>query len=871
MLVGVSMLWLVLPLALVPGSVLSKHLSPLYTNHWAVRVRGGSAEAESIAAKFGFTNLGQIGNLKNYFHFHHKGIMKRSVGESRGPHMFIRSEPKVLWVQRQTVKRRVKRGHIPQAEFAFNDAKWPSMWYMHCADEGSQSCRNDMNIVAAWKRGYTGRGVVVTILDDGIERNHPDLAQNYDSAASYDVNGNDRDPMPRYDFTNENKHGTRCAGEVAAAANNSLCVVGVAYEARIGGVRMLDGDVTDMVEAESLSLNLDHIDIYSASWGPDDDGRTVDGPALLARKALHAGILRGRQGRGSIFVWASGNGGHNHDHCSCDGYTNSIYTISVSSTSERVNKPWYLEECSSTLATTYSSGEHGDRKVMTTDLRQRCTDSHTGTSASAPMAAGIIALALQANPLLSWRDVQHLIVRTSRAAHLKATDWKTNGAGYQVSHLYGFGLMDAFEMVRAAETWMPVPPKHTCNEQSNRRPRWIRPQQGLTSVTHAFGCKDNTNSHIVYLEHVVARVSLNHPRRSDLSIYLTSPAGTRSQLLANRPFDHSPDGFQAWEFMTTHCWGEKASGKWRLEIYDTPSRLRNPKATGRLKEWTLILHGTVEPVVGAQPRGDRDSRSLQMPWKMEPKSSTGNTSSYNGPCHKACNTNQECFGPEAKDCFSCAHFNILRNGERECVEECPEDNFSDKNQSRCLPCKNGCVCNPGGLDTCDECIKGRFHYNSSCVLRCPNGTFPNRGECQDCASNCQRCRKNGKCRHCKQGYRQSDGVCELECDDGSYLNRLRGQCEQCHPPCTQCTGPMKNQCLACAAGWILRTRTCQRRCEPGSYWPNNGMGSCLSCDNGCMCCTGQDACTKCAKSFELKDGQCLQTSPCRATTSCRVP
>lgn len=56
------------------------------------------------------------------------------------------------------------------------------------------------------------------------------------------------------------------------------------------GVRMLDGDVTDMVEAKSLSLHPQHIDIYSASWGPDDDGKTVDGPASLARQAFENGI-----------------------------------------------------------------------------------------------------------------------------------------------------------------------------------------------------------------------------------------------------------------------------------------------------------------------------------------------------------------------------------------------------------------------------------------------------------------------------------------------------------------------------------------------------------------------------------------------------
>jgi hypothetical protein len=56
------------------------------------------------------------------------------------------------------------------------------------------------------------------------------------------------------------------------------------------GVRMLDGDVTDAVEARSLGLNQQHIDVYSASWGPDDDGKTVDGPAPLARKAFLDGI-----------------------------------------------------------------------------------------------------------------------------------------------------------------------------------------------------------------------------------------------------------------------------------------------------------------------------------------------------------------------------------------------------------------------------------------------------------------------------------------------------------------------------------------------------------------------------------------------------
>nr|XP_023990549.1 LOW QUALITY PROTEIN: proprotein convertase subtilisin/kexin type 6-like [Salvelinus alpinus] len=344
----------------------------VYTNHWAVRIAGGQEEADKLAVKYGYNNYGQIGSLEDHYHFHHSRVVRRAAFSTRGAHSFIQMDPKVDWVQQQLVKQRVKRyiqrdTRSPDPNFVhFNDPKWSNMWYIHCTDKNNR-CRSEMNILAAWQRGYTGKNVVVTILDDGIERNHPDLAQNYDQLASYDVNGNDHDPTPRYDSSNENKHGTRCAGEVAAVANNSHCIVGIAYNARIGGIRMLDGDVTDVVEAKSLGIRPDYIDIYSASWGPDDDGKTVDGPGPLAKQAFEMGIKKGRKGLGSIFVWASGNGGRQGDHCSCDGYTNSIYTISISSTTENGNKPWYLEVCSSTLATTYSSGEFYDRKIRDSD------------------------------------------------------------------------------------------------------------------------------------------------------------------------------------------------------------------------------------------------------------------------------------------------------------------------------------------------------------------------------------------------------------------------------------------------------------------------------------------------------------------------
>ncbi|XP_005473479.1 proprotein convertase subtilisin/kexin type 5b isoform X4 [Oreochromis niloticus] len=851
----------------------------IYTNHWAVRIAGGPEVADRIAEKYGYRNMGQIGDLRDHYHFFHSRTIKRSTLSSRGRHSFISMEPKVEWIQQQVVKRRIKRdfkqapllslsspAHSSPAQnnIFYNDAKWNSMWYIHCNDD-VHNCQSDMNIMGAWKRGYTGKDVVVTILDDGIERNHPDLYQNYDPQASYDVNSNDVDPMPRYDATNENKHGTRCAGEVAAAANNSHCIVGIAYNARIGGVRMLDGDVTDMVEARSLSLNPQHIDIYSASWGPDDDGKTVDGPATLARQAFENGIRTGRKGRGSIFVWASGNGGRSRDHCSCDGYTNSIYTISISSTAESGRKPWYLEECSSTLTTTYSSGENYDRKIITTDLRHRCTDSHTGTSASAPMAAAIIALALEANPLLSWRDVQHIIVKTSRAGHLSAPDWKTNAAGYNVSHLYGFGLMDAEAMVKEAERWKQVPTQHVCVESADRQIRTIRPEHVVRSVYKATGCTDNPNHHVIYLEHVVVRITITHPRRGDLSINLTSPSGTKSQLLANRLFDHSMEGFKNWEFMTTHCWGEKAAGDWVLEIYDSPSQLRSQKVPGKLKEWSLVLYGTS---VHPYSTGHIDKPQFADLDEEFPEE-------YPGPCDSECSENG-CWGPGPHHCINCLHYFLkFKNNTRMCVSECPSGFFRD-DRKRCKKCSSSCeTCVGSRSDQCTTCRSGfnLIEGSHTCVANCPDGFYLDSDSniFRRCQENCKKCTASNICTECKPGMSLQANKCQMTCDPGTYYNGHRRTCEPCHRACATCAGTGVEACTKCADGYLLEDWRCVLTCSATYYLSeqtsDNGQvqRSCKKCDSSCYECLGpgERNCSSCNSGYNLEAGACVVSTICK--------
>uniref|UniRef100_A0A4W6EFU2 Furin (paired basic amino acid cleaving enzyme) b n=1 Tax=Lates calcarifer TaxID=8187 RepID=A0A4W6EFU2_LATCA len=559
----------------------------VYTNTWAVQINGGPEEADRIAREHGFINLGNVSSVNPLYHFTWNCIHIQLwlVGELQNC-----CTSKVLWTEQQVVRKRTKRDVYEDP----TDPDFPKQWYL------SSPTHQDLNTKVAWAQGYTGRGVVVTILDDGIEKDHPDLISNYDPEASYDVNDGDADPQPRYTQRNENRHGTRCAGEVAAAANNGVCGVGVAYNSKIGGVRMLDGEVTDVVEAHSLSLNPQHIHIYSASWGPEDDGKSLDGPAKLAKEAFLQGITRGRNGLGSIFVWASGNGGREQDSCNCDGYTNSIYTLSISSTTQSGNVPWYSEPCSSTLASTFSSGNPGEKQIVTTDLRQKCTDSHTGTSASAPLAAGIIALALEANMNLTWRDMQHLVVRTSQPGHLSAGDWKTNGVGRRVSHSYGYGLLDAGAMVALAQNWTTVGPQHQCVHTIDIGNKLVFSK----SVDACWGRPEHVSS----VEHVQARLTLSHNQRGKLAIHLISPLGTRSTLLFPRPNDFSSEGFNDWAFMTTHSWDEDPQGEWTLEIENVAA---NGRDYGVLSQFTLILWGTgpsaVNPSSSDFPRPSNNS------------------------------------------------------------------------------------------------------------------------------------------------------------------------------------------------------------------------------------------------------------------------
>lgn len=154
--------------------------------------------------------------------------------------------------------------------------------------------------------------------------------------------------------SSEDSHGTDCAGIIAARGGNAKCGVGIARNITLSAIRLQLSATNDLQEAAAFSYGLQAMDVYSISWGPDDDGDALSGPGELTNRSLAMSTIKGRQGKGAIYVMASGNGGP-EDGCNFDGYANSPYGIAVSAVSGKGTSPNYAEPCAAALTSAYSS------------------------------------------------------------------------------------------------------------------------------------------------------------------------------------------------------------------------------------------------------------------------------------------------------------------------------------------------------------------------------------------------------------------------------------------------------------------------------------------------------------------------------------
>ncbi len=407
---------------------------------------------------------------------------------------------------------------------------------------------HDVNVTGVWTQGITGHNATVVMVDDGIDMDSEDIKDNYFAEGSYDFNDHTDEPRPRL---SDDRHGTRCAGEIAAV-KNGVCGVGVAYNAKIGGLRILSAVISDEDEAVAMNYAYQQNQIYSCSWGPPDDGRSMDAPGILIKKAIVNAIQNGRQGRGTIYVFAAGNGARSGDNCNFDGYTNSIYSITVGAIDRKGLHPYYSEECSAQLVVTYSSGS-GDA-IHTTDVgTNECSSNHGGTSAAAPLGAGIFALALSVRPELTWRDLQSILVQTAVPVN-EHEGWDKTYSGRKFSHTYGYGKLDAYAIVEAAKSVELLKP------QAWYKSPWLHVKrtipQGVEGLLSSFNVTQEAleQANLERVEHVTVTMNVNHTRRGDISVELRSPAGVVSFLSVARSRDDANSGYVDWTFMSVAHW-----------------------------------------------------------------------------------------------------------------------------------------------------------------------------------------------------------------------------------------------------------------------------------------------------------------------------
>lgn len=321
-----------------------------------------------------------------------------------------------------------------------------------------------------------------------------------------------------------------------------------------------------------------------------------------------------------MFVFAAGNGGGLDDQCNFDGYTNSIFSLTIGAVDRKGLHPYYSEMCAAMMVVAPSSGS-GDH-IHTTDVGKRaCTSSHGGTSAAAPLAAGVAALALQARPELSWRDLQHVLVHTAVHFNPEDPDWEKTASGRWFSYKYGYGRIDAGAVVQEARRWELVKPqawfdspavflgeregvvgKPQDDEEADEgemdgdargkrqqdedgddtdadqgEPETSMPDQttdesdpiavdtpaiqaGLLITENGIESSFEVTRQMLddanfeTLEHVTTRVWIDHQRRGDVEVELTSPNGVSSVLARQRRFDEDPNGLQGWKFMSMKHW-----------------------------------------------------------------------------------------------------------------------------------------------------------------------------------------------------------------------------------------------------------------------------------------------------------------------------
>lgn len=496
-------------------------------------------------------------------------------------------------------------------------------WYLNNVGANGGVIDVDINLEPALDFA-TGNGVNVAVVDDGVAIDHEDLAANatgphLNLQAGVGTNPTTFDPTLN--------HGTGVAGLLAAAWNNNLGISGAAPEATLSAIRLLGDFFDDADEAAALSFNTGIIDVSNNSWGPTDITLDFEAPGTAALAALENGVMQGRPSPtpgggnlGVVYVWSAGNGGDINDNSNYDGYANSIYTIAVGAVTDAGRRSGFSERGANLVVSAPSDG--GAQALLTTEFGVELdeddnpfrtslyTTTFGGTSAAAPLVSGVVALMLEANPNLSWRDVQDILIRTAVMNDPINGGWIENAAGLHFNHDFGAGLVDAAAAREEAAARGVDPDRPLLGPAATPQESFILFRRDSTdpavpnglvpdstagapgTYQVAFDFSDQTN---LKLEHVEVNLTAITQNRSDLEIVLISPSGTQS-ILQETDLEHNEQGVPGWTFSTVRNWGEDSAGVWLLRVVD---RITGNAAI--LNDATVTLHGVEDPTGSVDP------------------------------------------------------------------------------------------------------------------------------------------------------------------------------------------------------------------------------------------------------------------------------
>ncbi|HEV7881283.1 S8 family serine peptidase [Bradyrhizobium sp.] len=447
---------------------------------------------------------------------------------------------------------------------------------------------------------YSGSGVKVGIIDQGFDISNLDLVGRFDIKNSFDPRDTTGVTSIAPDSAAE-AHGTWVSGVIGASATNQLGAVGVAPEATLVGYYARFGfggsSVDELAHLLALQVN---VDVSNNSWGFSNAfSDNFKNPAWDGvENALANAVENGRGSLGTIYVFAAGNDRQNISHTTADGdntnnhsMTNSRLVITTAASTEDGHIANFSTPGASILVTA-----PGD-SILTTALNNGDGDATndftfvSGTSFAAPVVSGIVALMLEANPDLGYRDVQDILALSSHKLDPASAGWTTNGAtnwnggGNIVSHDYGFGLVDAHAAVRLAQTWTEhstAANEQVINVTGNVGSNTLLAQSGSNSFVSTV----TGNYEHFSIDWVEIDVTLKNARNGDLKIELISPDGTDSVLLDHPGGGTNASGNLNFTFSTNHNWGETPNGNWTVVIHDTGT-----SGTDSIVSYALRIYG----------------------------------------------------------------------------------------------------------------------------------------------------------------------------------------------------------------------------------------------------------------------------------------